>query len=403
MTDIALSSGAVGQSVAIPVQTIGISAIVCDPDGMVLMANTQAISILGPSVIPGKWLHELMVDTNTYEMRRMWHDRFAQGSGWSHECQVMRLNGSVLDLFLVAIPVNMASLSKQAWLVIIQDLTEANLHARQMEIYAQELSQLYQANKRHLQQLEEAQQSRDHFFSLASHELKTPLTSLKAALEMLTTPEFFPSRAEDVIRLRSNVKRSLLRLERVVNDVLDLAIEQNIGLSVNFGQVDIVEVIQSVADEMSPLLKEKGLCLEWPAKHKKSLIIRGDEIRLQQVVQNLLSNAIKAAPSNGTIHIAVRRKLHYVCVIITNPGVIIDPAIVNSMFEPFVKSTAGSYRAGAGLGLTVVNALVKAHGGSVTVATRQQEVAISFTIPLDGYGTNANGGNHENTRDRRRP
>jgi signal transduction histidine kinase len=99
------------------------------------------------------------------------------------------------------------------------------------------------------------------------------------------------------------------------------------------------------------------------------------------VVHNLLSNAAKAAPQGGSIRVTVRPNPGGVRVGITNPGVTLDPKIRASLFQPFTKSGAGGYQTGAGLGLSVVDALVKANRGSVRATARRNSVTFSFTIP----------------------
>ena len=199
---------------------------------------------------------------------------------------------------------------------------------------------------------------------------------------MLASDGFVPAEEKDAWRLIRSMKRSTMRLERMLIDLLDLASARGHGLSLRFGPVDMMELLKGVLDEMSALAAEKGVSLEGPGRMRKGLVVKGDEVRIQQIVQNLLSNAIKAAPPQGVVRVSAGRSNEHVRVSLVNPGVVMDPAIKDSLFEPFAKSAAGGYQAGAGLGLSVVDALVKAHGGSVMVTPGRKQVTFSFAIPF---------------------
>jgi signal transduction histidine kinase len=277
---------------------------------------------------------------------------------------------------------SLPSAGPSVWLTLLEEVTENAIHLRELEIYAQELGTLYQANQRQLRKLQEAEQARDLFYSLVTHELKTPLTSLRAALEMITLPTLLPQDAQQARTLVDSMRRSSERLEKMINDLLDLATAKSGGLRLVMKPLDIVECIRSVQAEMMPLAMEKELRVSGIASNRAALMVEGDETRLQQVLQNLLSNAIKAAPRHEAIRMAVKREAAHARVTVTNTGVTIDPALAQRLFEPFRKSSANGYRAGAGLGLSVVDALVRAHHGSVEVIPRSGQVAFAFTVPL---------------------
>jgi signal transduction histidine kinase len=359
---------------------IGLAAILCGHDGQVQVMNKKATEMLDFSTAADRSLWHIVAEKDKAdELKTVWNSWCSRKEGWSYECQVRGAKGTKLDVQLLISPV--LRLGAQSWIVILQDFTGAKLHTRQLEIYAYELSQLYQKNLNYITVLEEAQKSSEYFYSLVSHELKTPLTSLKAGLEMLGSIEVL-SEQEDALRLISNMKRSTSRLERIINDLLDLAMAKQGSLSLNVGLVDMVAVIQAVVDDMAVLMKRKNLSLRWPLAGKSELIVEGDELRLHQIVQNIISNAIKAAPINGKIRITASRNHNYVRVVVANPGVKLDPALKRSLFQPFTKSSFGGYKAGAGLGLSLVDTLVKAHKGTLEVVEGQRQVAFAFSIPI---------------------
>ena len=362
---------------------IGLPALICDADGRIRALNSDAGEIFCPEAVPGARLSDLAAKEDDVEgLQRLWLSNASRGRGWSHECRLRGRHGADADVYLVVVPISDQSRDGVTWLVVVDNLTESLIHARELEIYASELGQLYQENRKHLVELQEAQRSREHFFSLVSHELKTPLTSLKAALEMLGSTEAPLPEETYLRRLINNMDRSTTRLERMINDLLDLATVRSGGLSLNLGIIDIVEVIDAVVEEMSLALDDKSVSLMGDWSQKRGLIVKGDEIRLQQIVQNLLSNAVKAAPENGVIHIGASRSSPNVRVSVSNPGVSLDPTVKGRLFDPFRKVSGGGYKAGAGLGLSVVDSLVRAHGGTVSVTDSRRRVSFTFVLPL---------------------
>ncbi|MBI4202932.1 MAG: HAMP domain-containing histidine kinase [Chloroflexi bacterium] len=375
---------AVNEGVVARIQDLGMPTLLTDAECRVLATNRQAAALLHTTALPGAYLNTLAPTKEAAgELLSLWKERCSKGVGWSHECKLLGQVGAYIDLHLVVIPVYTSSSDGQVWLVVAQDLTETMFHARELEVYALDLSRLYQKNRQDLHRLEEAEHSREQFFSLVSHELKTPLTSLKAALEMLSTPEVVPPQAQDAWRLADTMKRSTARLERLMNDLLDVATAQSGGLELSIGAVDMCDVIRSVVNEMTPVAAEKGVILVGPANYRHGLVVSGDELRLQQVLLNLVSNGIKATPPKGTVHIKSGRTASQVQVMVTNPGELPE-SIRDSLFEPFRKSAAGGYRTGAGLGLTVVHALVKAHQGTIEAESRRKQVVFTVTLPLWG-------------------
>ena len=381
-TNLGEPMGDTGEQVTTRLQDVGLPAILCDAEGKILAVNSAAARFLCTDATPGRRLSELAAEgEDVDQFKERWRSN-RRRSGWSYACQLRGQQESNLDLHLVVIPVLADASEGEVWLVIVHNLTETLIHARELEIYASELSQLYLRNKQHLGQLQEAQRSRDHFYSLVSHELKTPLTALKAALEMLNIPGLVTPTKKDVWRLINNMNRSTARLERIITDLVDLATARSGGISLYLTAVDMVAVIEAVVEEMATAIREKQLSLLGRWRRKRGIIVKGDEIRLQQVVQNLLSNAIKAAPINGSINISTALSSRHVRVSIANPGVSLDPSVKDHLFEPFRKSAAGGYKPGAGLGLSVVDSLVGAHNGTISVANSRRQVKFTFAIPL---------------------
>ena len=382
--------GTAGGDALARVADMGMAAVVCTDDGTILAINPYARRILGPWAEVDEKIYHIASDREDAEaLEHTWHASCLERVGWTQEFRVRGYDGTYLDLQLVSVPVWASAWERAGWLIIIHNLTESIIHMRELEIYAQELSQLHQANKRNIQQLEEAFRARDDFYALISHELRTPLTSLKAAIEMLGTMVSRNDR-EGVARIESILHRSTTRLELAINDLLDLATAQSGSLFLDFAPVNIVELAADAVDDVGPLASEKNIAMIGPGDSEDPIIVRGDEARLQQVLQNLLSNAKKATPMGGAVKVDVASRDRHAVIQVSNPGHL-DDEFRAIIFEPFRKSPSGGYQTGAGLGLSVVDAMIRAHGGTVRVESENGKVTFTFTVPLWDKGGNDEG------------
>tara|TARA_Y100000310_G_scaffold342035_1_gene443456 strand:- start:2655 stop:3473 length:819 start_codon:yes stop_codon:yes gene_type:complete len=233
-----------------------------------------------------------------------------------------------------------------------------------------------------LERLRQAERFRTQFYSVLHHELKTPLTSIRAALDMLLGPELSATHNTMVTRLLNNMGRSTSRLERLISDLLDVAIAQGDDLPIFRGPVDISNVIHQVVTELTPTADSKGVFIAGGWRGGDGPMVTGDEIRLQQIMANLLSNAIKASPDRGPVLIDIAEVSANAEISVANRGEPLDQELKDRLFEPFQKSAAGGYRAGTGLGLSVVNSLVAAHDGRIDLDDSGGQVKFTIVIPL---------------------
>lgn len=229
---------------------------------------------------------------------------------------------------------------------------------------------------------QEAIQLRDTFLSLASHELKTPLTAL------LGYTHLFYKNAQQDSRFDEREQRALRvmveqanRLNRIITLLLDLSRIQTGRLSIEQGSFDLSVLIQRLVDESQPLLVEHMVAIHTP---NAPLIVAGDELRMEQVVQNLLQNAVKYSLPDTTIRIEVMQRDAYGCISITDEGIGIPEGSLPHVFDRFYRAPNvmlpyQHVRVGMGIGLYVVKEIVALHGGEVMV-TSQEGVGSTFTV-----------------------
>ncbi|HEX9440151.1 MAG TPA: ATP-binding protein, partial [Roseiflexaceae bacterium] len=236
-------------------------------------------------------------------------------------------------------------------------------------------------NARLYREAQDAVRVREVFLSVASHELKTPLTTL------LGNAQLFQRRASREKSLNERDSRSLSliveqasRLNRMIEALLDLSRIETGQLSIERAPVDLGTLARRMLDEAQPALDEHTITYHPPGE---PLIIVGDELRLEQVIQNLIQNAIKYSPSGGRIDVEVARRGDRACVAVTDQGIGIPPAALPRLFSRFYRASNVNPQqfTGMGVGLYVVKEIVNLHGGEVEVTSQEGEGS-TFTICL---------------------
>ncbi|HYM10226.1 MAG TPA: HAMP domain-containing sensor histidine kinase [Bryobacterales bacterium] len=229
--------------------------------------------------------------------------------------------------------------------------------------------ELEQANRR-LQELDEL---KSRFLSTVSHELRSPLTSIKAFAEILLDS---PPEIETQKRFLEIINKESDRLSRLISDLLDLAKIESGAMTWRMSQGDLREVIREAAAPLLSLAAEKGVELEVSASEPQT--VWGDRDRLQQVVTNLLGNAIKFSPPRGRIEVRLERTStsgpragvpgDYARVAVADAGPGIPPEERERVFERFYQGGKDrDGRGGTGLGLTISREIVLHHGGEIWV------------------------------------
>jgi signal transduction histidine kinase len=253
------------------------------------------------------------------------------------------------------------------------DLALAEELARRAAV-AIENAQLYSATQ-------EAVRAREVFLSVASHELKTPLTTLLGNAQLLLR------RSERERSLNERDSRSLRlvvdqaqRLNRMIGALLDLSRLQAGQLSIDHTRIDLSVLGQRVVEEAQPGLERHTLAFV-PADGPLAIV--GDELRLEQVIQNLLQNAIKYSPAGGRVEVRAARHSAMACISVTDQGIGIPQAALARLFTRFYRApnVDPQHISGMGVGLYVVKEIVSLHGGEVMVES-QEGVGSTFTICL---------------------
>jgi len=232
-------------------------------------------------------------------------------------------------------------------------------------------------------ELEQADRLRSQFLSHVSHELKTPLTSIKGFLQNLLDGLTGPLN-EKQQRYLSRMLDNSNRLIHMIDDLLDRTRIQSGRLDLVPGEIDLGDCVLDAVEQLRLLAQAKRQTLE-VISPPAPLVVWADHDRLIQIIMNLVQNAVKFTPEGGSITVTVRQEnltLAGVSVRDTGPG--IAPEFLDQIFDPFfrIKQVRSGIK-GLGLGLSIVRTLVELQGGMIAARSEPGHGAeLYFTVPL---------------------
>lgn len=224
--------------------------------------------------------------------------------------------------------------------------------------------------------LEAAARARDEFFAVISHELRTPMTSIRGWVSVLRdeSDEATRQMAVDAIDTSSRMQAQL------IDDLLDITRISSGKLTIDPRPVDLQDVVRDSVAQLLPDAEARGVRIR-VSLAPRSVIVRADVRRMQQVFNNILSNALKFTPRGGLVHLETRSDEDHVTVQISDTGTGIEPAMLDSIFAPYRQAENAAY-GGLGLGLSIVRHLVEAHGGSVWAESEGRGMGARFFVRL---------------------
>jgi signal transduction histidine kinase len=235
---------------------------------------------------------------------------------------------------------------------------------------------LERANER----LVELNEKKSDFIAKISHELRTPMTSIKGAMDYLKVrvPGVAGSGAdqEEIMEFLDVIKKNADRLIRMVNDTLDLERIESGMFDLECSSVDILSLIKEVVLSFQSVTSVRGIT--FTIKSAPGMIVHADQDRIGQVLINLISNAIAYSPDNSGILITVEETEGKVVTTIRDEGPGIPDELHEKIFDKFY--TVGN-RPGTGLGLAISKGIIEAHKGQIQILKGMTRgSALSFTL-----------------------
>lgn len=221
------------------------------------------------------------------------------------------------------------------------------------------------------------------FFSNISHELKTPLTVILGAIQLIDQKKSkMPDERRKPNKHLDTIKHNCYRLLRLVNNILDISRIDSGYIKLNMVNVNIVYLIEEIAQSVVPYAEQKGLRLEFDT-YEEEIITAVDIDKIERIILNLLSNAIKFTPSSGKIRVNVRKKSDKVIIIVRDNGPGIPENKKNIVFERFKQANTSLTREneGSGIGLSLVKSFIELHSGSIALNSEESK-GTEFIIEL---------------------
>jgi signal transduction histidine kinase len=220
----------------------------------------------------------------------------------------------------------------------------------------------------------------DKIISMVSHELKTPLTSIKGFAETIIQEDLNKS---EIIKFANIIYNEADRLNRLVNSLLNLSRLESAKVNFNIKKVDIKEIVENVIELMYPKIKNSNIKLNREYEDEMFYEALVDEDKTEQIIINLIDNAVKYTPKEGIITIGIKNKESEVLVYVKDTGIGIPENEKHKIFEKFYRTTiSSSISQGIGLGLVITKYLVEGQGGKIWFESEENVgTTFYFTLP----------------------
>jgi two-component system CheB/CheR fusion protein len=325
--------------------SMGDAVLVVDRTGAVVLTNAAVARLLGPTgadVVPQD------ADGQPLPAEQTPRARAARGETFSLTFTLPGADGTRRWFEAMGQPIQSAG-ADQGGLVVIRDITDRSVRRMQEE-----------------------------FLALVSHELRTPLTPIRGYLTLLSQLLQTESSDGRARRYLARVQEQMQRLQRLVDDLLDVERLQEGKLQLDREAVDLVPLVQGLVEALHATTDGPRVEL---AVAEEPLVVAGDATRLSQVVLNLLTNAAKYAPDSPRIELRLRREAGEATLEVQDYGPGIPAAALPHLFDRFYQAGRRPAQDGLGVGLFITRELVRAHGGAIEVRSSEGAGA-TFTVRL---------------------
>jgi PAS domain S-box-containing protein len=367
-------------------------ALVFDQEGVVLASNLALEALLGRSLkdILGSRLAEILGSEDQTAFKARWLLETLKSQGWAGGFELsVSIPGKGLSYFDgTAISLHEGGTGR--YTLVLRDVTERSKHERALKVHQRILDEEYAKQTHELAQkvaalghaneeLQEIDQLRSDLISLASHQIRAPLTNMLGAVESMQTG--CSSTTAVCQRMFIVLRDQMARLNRLVSDVLSVARLESGDAAMQLEPISLMRVLDQVAEQV----RARGH-RHFHLPYRPILpLVMADRDRLSEVLINLLDNADKYSPAGSDVSLDVRPTETEVVVSVLDNGPGLQSENLDRVFEKFFRAEAGDSQQsyGYGLGLYICRLLVEAQGGQIWAANRPQGGAsFSFSLPV---------------------
>ena len=238
-----------------------------------------------------------------------------------------------------------------------------------------ELQRLYE-------EVEKLSKAKTEFLSIASHQLRTPLTAIKGYISMVMEGSY-GKLSENQTRPLENVYQSNERLIRLVNDLLSVSRIESGKIKIESEETSIGDLVSSITEELKPTTGRKGINLIFERSEVTLPKISVDKLKLRQVIMNLIDNAIRYT-SKGEVRASVKKSDSRIVISVADTGEGMTKDEIGNLFESFSRGKAGNrfWTEGAGLGLYIAKKFTDMHNGKIWAESKGMDKGSTFHIEL---------------------
>ena len=290
---------------------------------------------------------------------------------------------ALVFLFIVLLAVLAGILIRQTFARTQQSLArigEGSLDAPLFHSRIYEISAMTEEYEHILKRLQFQSQTREEFVSNVSHELKTPIASMKVLADSLLLQEEVP--AELYRDFMTDISGELDRETQIINDLLTLSRLDHVSSDdLSLQKVDIGALIEGILKRLRPLAQQRNIELVYESMREVNA--EADPIRLSLALTNLVENAIKYNHENGWVKVVCDADYRYAYIRVADSGIGIPQEALPHVFERFyrVDKARSRERGGTGLGLSIASSIVLMHGGAIRVSSTPGEGS-TFTVRI---------------------
>ncbi len=355
------------------------------PEQVFELVNPTYQALAGTRRLIGLPIRQALPELSGHPILQKLDEAFRTGEPFSgKEVQIPRCEANAPELFLDITYLPLRDENGQVDSVVSfgVDVTQEVRTRRQLEAMTRDLRANVDERRQHAAQLEEAVRVRDVFLSVASHELKTPLTPLSLKLEVLRrAAERQPDNPLTPIILSSTEvgHRQVRKLSELVGDLLDVSRISQRRFRFELEPVDLSTVVQEVASRYQSESPEGRRLRVWA---ERQVIGKWNRLRLEQVVTNLVDNALKYGAGNP-VEVRVQAIGGRARLEVVDHGIGIAPEVQGRIFERFERAVSERHYGGLGLGLYITREIVRSLGGQVGVKSQPgQETRFTVELPF---------------------
>ncbi len=301
-----------------------------------------------------------------------WMNALQTGEPYEQEMRYKRLDGSYVWHLARGVPMKNDQGKIIKWFGTSTDID----HRKQLEAERDHLLQLEQAARG---AAEKANQTKDEFVAMVSHDLRSPLNAILGWAKLLRTRQLD---ADTVTNALETIERNAQSQAKLLEDLLNMSRILRGQLQLEVRPVELVNIVKASVETAYPSANAKDIDLESIIDESIPPIV-GDTNRLLQVLGNLLSNAIKFTPSGGRVEVQLAKSDDsQILIQVSDTGLGIQPEFLPHVFERYRQADCNSQHSGLGLGLAIARHLVQLHGGTIQAHSQGEGLGATFTIKL---------------------